>query len=56
MNNDASQLYYENFAIMYMLLLLCPNITNENIVSKTTPRRPQLEALFSTVVTVPCNH
>lgn len=23
------------------------------IVSKTTPRRPQLEALFSTVVTVP---
>lgn len=28
MNSDASQLCYENFAITYMLLLLCPNITN----------------------------
>lgn len=35
--------------IMYLLLLLCVSVTN-SIISKTTPRRPQLEGLFPMVV------
>lgn len=46
MNRDVSQVIMSS---MYVLLLLCISITNQ-IISKTTPRRHQLEGLFPMVV------